>query len=91
MKKNDWLKKREQIETRKKKLYEDLSTLQTNCPHENVVYKYDGSGASYDNPSGDYWIDWKCCNCGKMWITDSNIDEVNKYPKSREVRDLKRF
>jgi hypothetical protein len=86
MKKNQWAKLREKLDKKGAALHEAEKKLQSECPHEHLTYKYEGSGGSWDNPRGEYWIQWHCQDCEKRWTTDQNIDEVNKYPNAKEIK-----
>jgi len=55
------------LHERIKDLHTQLKLIQEDCPHnEDIQYKYCGSkGYDYSN----YWIDFKCNDCGKVWST----------------------
>jgi len=44
--------------------------LQAACQHPNASKKYAGSTGNYDPAADDYWIEFRCLDCGKFWITD---------------------
>jgi hypothetical protein len=40
------------------------------CPHPDASKKYCGSTGNWDRSDDCYWIEWKCPDCGKKWMTD---------------------
>ena len=40
------------------------------CPHPDASKKYRGSTGNWDRNDNCYWIEWKCPDCGKKWMTD---------------------
>lgn len=63
---------RKKISLRKKRdlLLDQLVELQELCQHPNVTKTYKGSTGHYDPSADSYWIDWKCPDCDKFWVTD---------------------
>jgi hypothetical protein len=51
-------------------LQEQIKQLQELCQHTNVEKKYKANTGNYDPSADSYWIDWRCPDCGKRWITD---------------------
>ena len=47
-----------------------LATLQELCQHPNVEKTYKGNTGNYDPSADSYWIEWKCPDCKKYWMTD---------------------
>lgn len=89
MKKNQWRKTRERLAKREQAVHEAQQALRAACPHENLLYKYEGTGGTWDNPRGEYWIEWRCEDCGKFWTSEQNRDETDKYPHAKEVKTWK--
>lgn len=58
------------IKRRESGLHNQLIELQSICAHDNVDKKYKGNSGNYDPTCDAYWIEWKCPDCGKYWITD---------------------
>ncbi len=58
------------IKKRENKLYEQLKELQSICEHTNVNKVYKGDTGNYDPGADIYWIEWRCPDCGKFWITE---------------------
>jgi hypothetical protein len=59
--------KRQKIERRIEKANADLKNLQNECPHENVIKKYESSTGNYDPHNDSFWIEHRCIDCGKIW------------------------
>lgn len=55
------------IKNKLEKLQLQLKTIQDNCPHTNVEYKYGGNTGNYDPTADVYWVDHKCNDCDKYW------------------------
>lgn len=70
-------------------LFKELIKLTNECPHQDLTYKYGGSSGNWDKADDQYWIDWKCHDCGKSWVTSQN-DSWNLtrkvYSHAKEVK-----
>jgi hypothetical protein len=44
--------------------------LQAVCAHPNADKNYRGSTGNYDPSADSYWIEYRCPDCGKFWMTD---------------------
>lgn len=60
-------------------------TLQFECKHVALTYKYGSSTGNYDPGSDIYWITWHCADCGKHWQTDQKREEHVKYPHAKNA------
>jgi hypothetical protein len=60
-------KQRERLEARMKKLAEDISALQTACPHTGAFRKAKADTGNWDRGHDSYWYEFKCLECGKFW------------------------
>ena len=63
-------RKRITIENKEKTLHEQRKQLQELCQHPNVDKKYGSNTGNYDPSCDAYWIDWRCPDCDKRWITE---------------------
>lgn len=63
-------RKRKSIYEKQVRLSEELHELQVLCTHPNVSKTYKGNTGNYDPSADSYWIDWKCPDCDKYWMTD---------------------
>lgn len=63
-------RKRITIQNKMIKLNEHLAELQILCQHPNVEKTYKGNTGNYDPSADSYWIEWKCPDCKKYWMTD---------------------
>jgi hypothetical protein len=55
------------------KVYNDTCTereLKELCTHPTASKKYCGSSGNYDPSADAYWIEFRCPDCGKFWMTD---------------------
>lgn len=81
--------KREMIESVEAELAGQLHSLQENCPHEDLTYKYGGSSGNWDKSDDSYWIDWKCNDCYKTWTTSQDNSyhlTTVQYPNAKRIR-----
>lgn len=81
-------KKIERINIKINALNEEIKTTQESCPHADLEYKYGGSSGNYDRSQDDYWLDWKCNDCGKRWTTSQENpwhQTKIQHPQSKRV------
>jgi hypothetical protein len=68
-----------------------LAELRHQCDHSGeLTYKYEGGGGGWDKSGDDYWMEWHCHECGKMWVTDQdNAHELTTkvHPNAKQVRE----
>lgn len=76
-------RKRINIYDKIKKLNEQIAELQSLCTHLDVTKKYKGDTGNYDPSADSYWIEWRCPDCGKFWITDQ--DRENSLKPGRVI------
>jgi hypothetical protein len=82
--------KREALELISRNAHAALAALQNQCEHKgDLTYQYKGGGGGWDKSSDDYWMEWHCHECGKMWTTDQNNAyglTTRWYPNAKQVR-----
>jgi len=81
--------KKEVLEQKYKDIVLELLNLSKECPHLDLTYKYDGSSGNWDRSADIYYIDWKCQDCGKSWVTsqDDSWDLTTKvYPHAKQIK-----
>lgn len=77
-------RKRITIDNKINQLYGKLGELQQVCQHPNVTKKYRGDTGNYDPSADSYWIEWKCPDCHKSWITDQSLE--NRLKPGQEIK-----
>ena len=82
MKQNKFKTRYNKLIEKQKLLNEQINSLQNECTHENLEYKFRGYTGNYDSTLDRYWIEWFCNDCNKKWTTPQNKIETNKYPKA---------
>jgi hypothetical protein len=67
-----------------------LQELKKTCDHSGkVTYKYCGDSGNYDPGHDSYWIEWRCHDCDKHWITDQDAEgnsELNRLRNAVRVK-----
>jgi len=65
------------------------ASIEADCPHETLTYKYQGDTGNWCKADDSYWIDWKCDDCDKRWQTtqdDSWCLTKVVYPHAKEIK-----
>ena len=44
--------------------------LQDICRHPTANKKYESNTGNYDPSADSYWIENRCPDCGKFWVTE---------------------
>ena len=67
-----------------KKLGDYKRKLIADCPHDDVKFWPEGSGASYYDKA-EYWYNLWCADCRKVWSVKQDADELSKFKKAERV------
>jgi hypothetical protein len=82
--------KRKALELIARNAHDALAVLQSQCEHKgDLTYQYQGGGSGWDKSSDDYWMAWRCYECGKRWSTSQqNAYELTAkvHPNAKQVR-----
>lgn len=69
---NEISEKRLEILSKIRKLSEELTILQSECHHLNVVKKYRSDTGNYSKSDDSYWAEFNCPDCGKHWTEEGS-------------------
>lgn len=57
-----------------KALQDEIRSIQEECSHDKVVYKYKSDTGNYDPSCDSYWIEIDCLCCNKHIHIDSETE-----------------
>lgn len=67
------------------KCVNEIKELQNSCKHPQLVGKYKSNTGNWCDVDNDYWVDFHCPDCDKVWYEDqSDISFQNKQYVSKE-------
>ena len=57
-----------------KTLQDEVVSIQEDCSHDRIVYKYGSNTGNYDPSCDSYWVDIECLCCDKKFHIDSDLE-----------------
>lgn len=59
-----------------KTLQDEILSIQDECPHDRIVYKYKSNTGNYDPSCDSYWVEIDCLCCDKHMYIDSEAEPL---------------